>query len=94
MSWLIRDFAIVGAVAGALVVLLFGLLRGSWLQAMLGGIALGMSFRPKEFPLVMTVFMAMGAGHCRPVLTRRASRRDARSTTVLCTDKEPHGKSA
>ena len=49
MRWLIRDFAIVGAVAGGLTVLLFGLLRGSWLQAMLGGIALGMSLLPKSF---------------------------------------------
>ena len=90
MSWLIRDFAIVGAVAGALVVLLFGLLRGSWLQAMLGGIALGMSLLPEEFPLVLTVFMAMGAWRISQarVLTRRASAIETLgATTVLCTDK-------
>jgi P-type Ca2+ transporter type 2C len=90
MSWLIRDFAIVGAVAGAMVVLLFGLLRGSWLQAMLGGIALGMSLLPEEFPLVMTVFMAMGAWRISQarVLTRRASAIETLgATTVLCTDK-------
>ncbi len=90
MSWLIRDFAIVGALAGALVVLLFGLLRGSWLQAMLGGIALGMSLLPEEFPLVMTVFMAMGAWRISQarVLTRRASAIETLgATTVLCTDK-------
>ena len=90
MSWLIRDFAIVGAIAGALVILLFGLLRGSWLQAMLGGIALGMSLLPEEFPLVMTVFMAMGAWRISQarVLTRRASAIETLgATTVLCTDK-------
>jgi Ca2+-transporting ATPase len=90
MSWLIRDFAIVGAVAGGLTVLLFGLLRGSWLQAMLGGIALGMSLLPEEFPLVMTVFMAMGAWRISQarVLTRRAAAIETLgSTTVLCTDK-------
>ncbi len=90
MSWLIRDFAIVGALAGGLVVLLFGLLRGSWLQAMLGGIALGMSLLPEEFPLVMTVFMAMGAWRISQarVLTRRASAIETLgATTVLCTDK-------
>ena len=90
MSWLIRDFAIAGAVAGALVVLLFGLLRGSWLQAMLGGIAIGMSLLPEEFPLVMTVFMAMGAWRISQarVLTRRASAIETLgATTVLCTDK-------
>ncbi len=90
LSWLIRDFAIVGAVAGGITVLLFGLLRGSWLQALLGGIALGMSLLPEEFPLVMTVFMAMGAWRISRarVLTRRASAIETLgSTTVLCTDK-------
>lgn len=90
LSWLIRDFAIVGAIAGAMAVVLFGLLRGSWLQAMLGGIALGMSLLPEEFPLVMTVFMAMGAWRISRarVLTRRAAAIETLgSTTVLCTDK-------
>ncbi len=90
MSWLIRDFAIVGALAGGLVVLLLGVLRGSWLQAMLGGIALGMSLLPEEFPLVMTVFMAMGAWRISKarVLTRRAAAIETLgATTVLCTDK-------
>ncbi len=90
MRWLIRDFAIFGALAGGLTVLLFGLLRGSWLEAMLGGIALGMSLLPEEFPLVMAVFMAMGAWRISRarVLTRRASAIETLgATTVLCTDK-------
>lgn len=90
MQWLIRDFAIVGALAGGSVVLLFGLLRGSWLEALLGGIALGMSLLPEEFPLVMAVFMAMGAWRISRVrvLTRRASAIETLgATTVLCTDK-------
>jgi P-type Ca2+ transporter type 2C len=90
MSWLVRDFAVVGTIAGGLAILLFGFLRGSWLQAMLGGIALGMSLLPEEFPLVMTVFMAMGAWRISQarVLTRRASAIETLgATTVLCTDK-------
>lgn len=90
LRWLVRDFAIFGAVAGGLTVLLFGLVRGSWLEAMLGGIALGMSLLPEEFPLVMAVFMAMGAWRISRarVLTRRASAIETLgSTTVLCTDK-------
>ena len=90
IRWLVRDFAIVGALAGGLAVILFGLLRGSWLEAVLGGIALGMSLLPEEFPLVMAVFMAMGAWRISRarVLTRRASAIETLgSTTVLCTDK-------
>ncbi len=90
LSILVRNFAIVGAVAGLLTVLLYGWLRGSWLEAMLGGIAIGMSLLPEEFPLVMAVFMAMGAWRISQarVLTRRAAAIETLgATTVLCTDK-------
>jgi P-type Ca2+ transporter type 2C len=90
IAWLVRDFAIVGTLAGVSVVLLFGLLRGSWLDAALSGIALGMSLLPEEFPLVLAVFMAMGAWRISKVgvLTRRAAAIETLgATTVLCTDK-------
>jgi P-type Ca2+ transporter type 2C len=86
----VRTFAIVGGIAGGSVVILFGLLRGSWLEAFLGGISIGMSLLPEEFPLVMAVFMAMGAWRISRarVLTRRASAIESLgATTVLCTDK-------
>ena len=70
--------------------LLYGLLRGSWLDALLAGIALGMSMLPEEFPLVLTVFMVMGAWRISRarVLTRRAAAIEALgAATVLCTDK-------
>ncbi len=82
--------AIAGAVAVALVVLLYGLLRGGWLEAVLAGIAIGMSLLPEEFPVVLVVFMAMGAWRIGKVgvLTRRAAAIEALgSATVLCTDK-------
>ena len=87
---LVRNFTIIGAVAGLLAVVLFGLLRGSWLQAILSGIALGMSLLPEEFPLVLAVFMAMGAWRISQarVLTRRASSIESLgAVSVLCTDK-------
>ena len=58
---IVRVFASVGAVVSTLVVLLYGFLRGGWLDAVLAGIAVGMSMLPQEFPVVLTVFMAMGA---------------------------------
>lgn len=90
MQRLVRYFAIAGMLTGAAAVLLYGFLRGSWLEAMLSGIALGMSLLPEEFPLVIAVFMAMGAWRISKarVLTRRASAIEALgATTVLCTDK-------
>ena len=90
LQWLVRDFALAGLVVAGLVVLLLGLSRGSWLQAVLGGIAVGMSMLPEEIPLVLAVFMAMGAWRISRagVLTRRASAIETLgSATVLCTDK-------
>ena len=80
-------FALV--VCGA-VALLVGIGRGAWLQGLLAGIALAMALLPEEFPLVLTVFMVMGAWRLSKakVLTRRASAIETLgSATVLCTDK-------
>ena len=87
---LVRVFAMVGGAVSVLAVLLYGTLRGGWLDAMLAGIALGMSMLPAEVPVVLTVFMAMGAWRISRarVLTRRAAAIEALgSATVLCTDK-------
>ncbi|MEG8046107.1 cation-translocating P-type ATPase [Sphingomonas aerolata] len=78
-----------GAVA-LLVVLLFGLLRGGWIEALLAGIAIGMAMLPEEFPVVLTVFLAMGAWRIGKVgvFTRRAAAIETLgSATILCTDK-------
>ncbi|MDE2052388.1 MAG: HAD family hydrolase, partial [Gammaproteobacteria bacterium] len=86
----VTGFAIVGLSLSAIAVLLYGLLRGAWLQGLLGGIALGMSMLPEEFPLVLTVFMVMGAWRLSrsQVLTRRpAAIETLGAATVLCTDK-------
>ena len=87
---LVWMFAVVGGTVSVLAVLLYGMLRGGWLDALLGGIALGMSMLPEELPVVLTVFMAMGAWRISRarVLTRRAAAIETLgSATVLCTDK-------
>jgi P-type Ca2+ transporter type 2C len=86
----VRLCAIGGGAVALLVVLLFGLLRGGWLYAVLAGIAIGMSMLPEEFPVVLTIFLAMGAWRIAQagVLTRRAAAIETLgSATVLCTDK-------
>ena len=87
---LVAVFAVVGGAVSILAVLLYGTMRGGWLDAVLAGIALGMSMLPEELPVVLTVFMAMGAWRISRarVLTRRAAAIEALgSATVLCTDK-------
>ncbi|WBU28079.1 cation-translocating P-type ATPase [Rhodopseudomonas palustris] len=86
----VRTFGFIAAGFTALVVLLYGTLRDGWLDAVLAGITVGMSMLPEEFPVVLTVFMAMGAWRISQarVLTRRAAAIEALgSATVLCTDK-------
>jgi len=90
MRRLVRIFGIVGAAACVAATLLYGLFRGGWLDALLAGIALGMSLLPEEFPVVLAVFMAMGAWRISRarVLTRKAAAIESLgAATVLCTDK-------
>lgn len=87
---LVRIFAIAGVTISLLFTLLYGWIQGHWLIAFLGGIALSMSLLPEEFPVILTVFMAMGAWRITRagVLTRRAAAIETLgSATVLCTDK-------
>jgi Ca2+-transporting ATPase len=87
---LVRIFAGIAALCSLTVILLYGFSRDDWMQGILAGIALGMSLIPEEFPVVLTVFTAMGAwriSHAR-VLTRRAATIETLgAATTLCTDK-------
>ncbi len=83
-------FSVIGVSFSVMTVLLYGYTRGDWLQAALAGIAIGMSMLPSELPVVLVVFMAMGAWRISKagVLTRRAAAIEALgSATVLCADK-------
>jgi P-type Ca2+ transporter type 2C len=65
-------------------------MRGSWLNGVLAGITLAMSILPEEFPLVLTIFLVMGAWRISRarVLTRRSATIETLgAATVLCTDK-------
>ena len=90
----VRTLAIVGLAACAVVVLAFGITRGGgmdvWKQGFLAGIAMAMAILPEEFPVVLTVFLALGAWRLSrsQVLTRRmAAIEMLGAATVLCVDK-------
>ncbi len=90
MRTLVLAFALIGGAVALLVVGLYGWLRGDWLEGVLAGIAVGMAMLPEEFPMVLAVFMAMGAWRISKarVLTRRASAIESLgAASVLCTDK-------
>lgn len=87
---LVKLFAGIGVVLCVLVVLVFALTRGDWLNGFLAGLSLAMAMLPEEFPVVLTIFLALGAWRMsmHQVLTRRVPAIETiGSTTVLCVDK-------
>ena len=87
---LVRNLAIVGALLCVLVVILYYVTRGNLLDGFLAGITLAMAMLPEEFPMVLTIFLALGAWRIsqKQVLTRRvAAIETLGSATVLCSDK-------
>ena len=87
---LVRSLALVALALSLALVLVDGLLRGNWLEALLAGIALAMAILPGEYPVVLAVFPALGARRLvrQGVLTRRLNAIESLgATTVLCTDK-------
>jgi Ca2+-transporting ATPase len=87
---LVQSLAWVAIALSLLLVVVFGLLHGNWIQALLAGIALAMSMLPQEYPVILTVFPALGAWRLskEKILTRRiAAIETLGATSVLCVDK-------
>jgi Ca2+-transporting ATPase len=87
MMW---AFALLGAILCGVVVVLYGLTRDAWLEALLAGITLTISLLPQEFLVVLTVFLALGAWRISRsrVLTRRIPALETLgAATILCADK-------
>jgi Ca2+-transporting ATPase len=87
---LVRLFAFIGLAMCSAMVLVFGLTRGDWLKGLLAGLTLGMAMLPEEFPVVLTIFLALGAWRLSQhnVLTRRIPAVETLgATTALCVDK-------
>jgi P-type Ca2+ transporter type 2C len=84
-----RLFGIALALCVAIVII-YGATTGDWLKGILAGITLAMAILPNEFPVVVTIFLALGAWRISQnhVLARRTSAVETvGSATVLCVDK-------
>jgi Ca2+-transporting ATPase len=87
---LVRNLAILGLGLCTLVVIIYGLTRNNWIEGFLAGITMAMAVLPEEFPVVLTIFLALGAWRISQsrVLTRRVPAVETLgSATVLCVDK-------
>ena len=90
MKVLIRNLFIIGGFISVLVVIAFYLTRGDFIASLLSGLASAMAILPEEFPVVLTIFLAIGAWRLsqQNVLTRNPSAIETLgSATVLCSDK-------
>lgn len=87
---IVRVLSVAALLVCALVAVLHGLLRGNWVQGFLAGLTLAISLIPEEFPVVLTVFLALGAWRISRsgVLTRQMPALEMLgAATVLCADK-------
>ena len=87
---LVKRFSISGLILCTIVVVSYRLLNYNWLNGILAGLTLAMAILPEEFPVVLTIFFALGAWRMsrHNVLTRKIPVIETLGAmTVLCVDK-------
>ena len=87
---MVRVLALAGLALCGLLVVVYGLTRGDWLRGFLAALTLAMAILPEELPVVLTVFLALGAWRMsrNRVLTRRMPAIEMLgAATALCVDK-------
>lgn len=87
---IVRRLAMAGASIALLLAVGWALSRGDWLGGLLAGLTLAMAILPEELPVVLTIFLGLGAWRLsrERVLTRRIPAVELLgATTVLCVDK-------
>ncbi len=89
-SRIVKVLAVAGLSLCAVVITVYGVTRGNWLSGLLAGITLAMSILPEELPVILVIFLALGAWRIsqKHVLARRTQAIETLgSATVLCVDK-------
>ncbi len=86
----VRLLAVAGILLCVIVAVVYGVTRGHWLDGILASLTLAMAIIPNEFPVVLTLFLSLGAWRLSraQLLTRRIPAVETLgATTVLCVDK-------
>jgi len=89
-SKIVRYAAGIGIFLCAFVVFFYVLIKGEIIQGFLSGLTLGMAILPEEFPVVLIIFLTLGAWRIskKNVLTRKSAAIETLgAATVLCVDK-------
>jgi Ca2+-transporting ATPase len=87
---IVRRVAVLGLLVASGLALALGLQSGDWLHGLLAGLTLAMGILPEELPVVLTLFLGLGAWRLSKehVLARSIPAVELLgATTVLCVDK-------
>ena len=87
---IVKRVAIAGLLLACLLAIAYRVSTGLWLPALLAGLTLAMAILPEELPVILTLFMGLGAWRLsrEKVLARRIPAIELLgATTVLCVDK-------
>jgi Ca2+-transporting ATPase len=90
IRWLVGRLGVLAILFCVVVAAAYGFVRNDWFQGALSGLTLAISLIPEEFPMVLVIFMALGAWRLarRNVLVRRSAVIETLgATTLLCVDK-------
>ncbi|SEA54316.1 cation-translocating P-type ATPase [Variovorax sp. YR216] len=86
----VKQVAAVGLALAGVLAVAYGITRGDWLHGVLAGLTLAMAILPEELPVVLTLFLGLGAWRLarEKVLARSIPAIERLgATTVLCVDK-------
>jgi Ca2+-transporting ATPase len=86
----VKRVAIIGLLLAAGLAVAYGVRTGDWLHGLLAGLTLAMAILPEELPVVLTLFLGLGAWRLarEKVLARSIPAVELLgATTVLCVDK-------
>jgi Ca2+-transporting ATPase len=86
----VKRVAIVGLALATGLAVVYGVSTGDWLRGLLAGLTLAMAILPEELPVVLTIFLGLGAWRLarENVLARSIPAIELLgATTVLCVDK-------
>ena len=87
---IVKRVAAVGLALAACLAVAYGVSTGDWLHGLLAGLTLAMAILPEELPVVLTIFLGLGAWRLarENVLARSIPAIELLgATTVLCVDK-------
>jgi len=90
MLFVVKRLSVMALLFCLLIAIAYGINFHDWLQGVLSGVAAAVSLLPEEFPLVLAIFLSMGAWRIsrKNVLVRRLPALEALgSITSLCVDK-------